>query len=142
MPDDNHKRAGYAFSYNGVDVWSQNKWSDLDPGEKAEYVRNTIYHPPGDTSFAEDTVADNAAKGKKTWFVSYASANTPPFQPPSSYADVVNDMIANDIAYDGSDAFCGILAMNYVTSGLARMRGEDAAPDSLHHSARGGALMA
>ena len=39
---------------------------------------------------------------------------------PSSYADVVNDAIANEIAYDGSDAFCGALVMDYVNSDLAK----------------------
>lgn len=118
--DTENKRAGYAFSFNDFDAWTQNKWEDLTPEEKRDYVYNTLGRGSSGTSFAEDIVHQNAENGKKTWFISYASANTFPSHTPSGYAEVVNPCISGQIAPEGSDAFCGILAMDFVSAYLAQ----------------------
>lgn len=119
--DTENKRAAYAFSGDDFDLWSQNMWEDISTSEKKDYVYNTLARRDGEgASFAEQTVLDTASGGKKTWFVSYASANTFWDTTPLEYSLVVNPCIQNDIAPEGSEAFCGVLAMDFVDKDLAR----------------------
>ena len=117
--DSDNKRAAYAFSFNDFDVWSQNQWDGLSPEEKRDYVCNTLARKGRATSFAEDILYENAANGKKTWFISYASANTFPTYTPSGYAEVVNPSIITEVAPADSDVFCGILAVDFSNADMA-----------------------
>lgn len=112
--DADNKRAALSVSMPDYEIWSQNMWDEVSYGRKWDYVFNSLGRLDGaSASQAETVLAENAAKGKRTWFVSYASANDGAKRWPPEYANVVNPGIRDKIAYEGSDAFCGILAMDF-----------------------------